>query len=321
MSLTSIIRDRADIREGLRARVVRPPIQFGTIQALPLTEHYGVVGTAFDYLLRFYLQRINTAAEASEWVAEAGVELIGASDLAYDLDRRQISRTVDRERRKAEKYLEDAKRAHRAYLSSGAVRDELLVAALRLAHLDIAYRVGPHRIDWKGLDAPDARDMADLRALLALVPKRKFKAKNVCLLNPTFGDASRLVAGADADVLIDDCLIDIKNTKEPHIDSRDFLQLIGYYLLHGYAGISCGNSKTSSHPVNSLAIYYSRYGLFWKFRVEEVLARDSVQEAARWFFDSICRSTAMRATYLRRFHGALATCLAPLHSRPRKRRT
>lgn len=310
MSLTSIIRERADVREGLRARVTRPPIKFGAIKAPPLTGNYGIVGTAFDYLLRFYLQRINSSiAEASQWVAEAGVELIGTSELTYDLDRHKLFNRADRQRRKAETYLEEANRAHLAYLSTGALRDELLIAALRLAYLDVAWRAGPDRIDWKGLGAPDLRDVADLRALLSLVEEPAFKAKHVCLLNPTFGDASRLVGGADADILIDDCLIDVKNTKDPHIDDRNFLQLIGYYLLHGYAGINCGKAKADLHQIKSLAIYFSRYGFFWKFPIEETLPRKSMQGTAKWFFDSICTSKAMRAAYLRRFRGPFASYL------------
>ena len=39
-----------------------------------------------------------------------------------------------------------------------------------------------------------------------------FKSEK-CYLNPTFGDASNLVGGADADIILDDMLIDIKTTK------------------------------------------------------------------------------------------------------------
>ena len=310
MSLTSILRDRADIRDGLRARLVRPPIRFEAIRAAPRTTNYGIVGTAFDYLLRFFLQRINRISETSEWVAQEGVELIGASELTYDLDSKKLSRKTDRQRRKAETYLEEAKRAHQAYLSGGAIRDELLIAALRLAYLDVALRVGPDFIDWKGLAAPDSRDAADLRVLLSLVDESAFKAKRVCLLNPTFGYASRLVGGADADILIDDCLIDVKNTKDPHLDSRDFFQLIGYYLLLGYSGMSCGKATTVAHPVNFVGLYFSRYGFLWKLPVDEVIPRPAMQETARWFFDSVCTSKAVRTTCLRRFNGPFAKYLS-----------
>lgn len=309
MSLTSIIRDRADIREGLRTRLVRPPLRLETIKARPLTANYGIVATAFDYLLRFHLQRLNKSAQASLWVAEQGVELMGSPEFIFDLDTGKLSSKADRKRRKADAYLEEARRAHREYLKSGTVAEKLLIASLRLAYLDVALRIGPDRIDWKGLASPNRQDMADLRALLALVRDSDFRAKRVCLLNPTFGAASRLVGGADADLLVDDCLIDVKNTKDPHVDARDFFQLVGYYLLHGYAGAGCG-AKVATHDINSLAIYFSRYGFLWKFAVEDVLPSKSRPEIARWFFDSVCKSKALRAKCLKAFTGPFARYLA-----------
>lgn len=306
MSLTSIIRDRKDIRDGLRARVVRPAFKLGEIKAPPRTTNYGIVATAFDYLLRFHLQRLNKSAQASLWAAEQGVEMIGAEDLVYDLDRGRLSSgRTDRRRRKADSYIAAARRVHGAYLKAGKVDDDLLIACLRLAYLDVALRVGPDRIDWKGLDKPDKRDIADLRALLALANGSAFKARNICLLNPTFGMASTLVGGADADLLIDDCLIDVKNTKDPHLDARDFLQVVGYYLLNGYAGMSCAG-KPTAYPINSFAIYFSRYGFLWKFSVEEVLPSKAAPETARWFFDAVCGSKALRARCLKAFSGPFA---------------
>lgn len=305
MSLTSIIRDRADIREGLRARIVRPALKLGEIKAPPLTANYGIVATAFDYLLRFRLQRLNKHAQASLWAAEQGVDMIGAEEHVYDLDAGRLSTKVTRHRRKADGYIAEARQAHDAYLKNGALGDGLLVACLRLAYLDVALRVGPDRIDWKGVEAPDKRDVADLRALLALVDEARFTSKRLCLLNPTFGLASNLVGGADADILLDDCLIDVKNTKDPHLDSRDFFQLVGYCLLNGYAGVSCAG-KTTAQPINRLALYFSRYGHFWECQVDEVLPEKARPEIARWFFDSVCRSKAVRTSCLKGFAGPFA---------------
>ena len=160
------------------------------------------------------------------------------------------------------------------------------------------------------LKSPDAKDVVDLRRLLTLVKASSFKAKRVCLLNPTFGAASGLVGGADADLLLDDCLIDIKTTKNPHLDNRDFLQLIGYYLLHGFDGIHSDDSKTTAREVNSLAIYFSRYGYLWKVAVEDILPPGSAPDTAKWFFESVCKSKSQRLTHLRSFHGPFAVHLS-----------
>jgi hypothetical protein len=318
VSLTSIIRGRKDIREGLRARLTRPALKLGEIKAPPLTANYGIVATAFDYLLRFRLQGLNKSAQASLWAAEQGVEMIGAEEFVYDLDSGRLSSsTRDRRRQKADAYIAEARELHRGYLKTGKLGDELLAVCLRLAYLDVALRVGPDRIDWKGLAKPDKRDITDLRALLALVDESAFKARSACLLNPTFGLASTLVGGADADLLIDDCLIDIKNTKDPHLDAGDFLQLIGYYLLNGYAGMSC-SGKPVVYRINSLAIYFSRYGVLWKFPVEEVLPSNAAPETARWFFDAVCRTKALRTRCLKGFSGPFSKCLKGRAQTPKK---
>ena len=312
MSLYSIIHDDPEIRNGLKARVVRPKIVFDrSIQAQPLTENYQIVGTAFDYLLRFFLQRVNGHAQTSRWVAEIGVELVGDSpDRVYD-DDESCGGEISPRYREAAAYLRDAKRRHQAYLKSGVVTDELLVAALRLAYLDVARRVGPDRVDWVRLKSPDPKDAEDLRRLLALAEKQPlFKKSRLCALNPKFGAASMLVGGADADLVLDGCLIDIKTTKYPRLDPRDFYQLIGYYLLYGFDGIDCSDSKTTGHEINSLAIYFSRFGYLWKFSVDEVLPPDTVAATAKWFFESVCPSKADRLKYLGGFHGPLAKYLS-----------
>ena len=318
MSLSSIIHDQKEIRNGLRARVVKPPIRFDAIKAAPLTTNYQIVGTAFDYLLRFFLERVNSVAQTTRWVAESGVEVIGESAYVYDLDHSTLSQKPDRQRRKADTYLTAAKHEHQTYLKTGLVTNKLLVAALRLAYIDGAYRGGPNRVDWVHLESPDAKDVADLRGLLALVKESSFRATRTCLLNPTFGAASRLVGGADADLLLDDCLIDIKTTKNPHLDNRDFLQLIGYYLLHGFDGIHSDDSKTTAREVNSLAIYFSRYGYLWKVAVEDILPPGSVPDTAKWFFESVCTSKSQRLKYLHGFRGPLAEHLGDQKQRAKK---
>lgn len=46
--------------------------------AAPLTKNYALVGTAFDYLLRFYLKYLNPGTIESSWVAETSLKLIEA---------------------------------------------------------------------------------------------------------------------------------------------------------------------------------------------------------------------------------------------------
>jgi hypothetical protein len=69
--------------------------------------------------------------------------------------------------------------------------------------------------------------------------------------------------------------------------------------------MSCAG-KPVVYPINSLAIYFSRYGVLWKFPVEEVLSSKAAPETARWFFDAVCGSRALRTTCLKAFSGPFA---------------
>ncbi|MGE0558105.1 MAG: hypothetical protein AB7E73_15695 [Burkholderiales bacterium] len=293
MSLSSIIHYQKPIRDGLRARITRPSIYFDQIKAPPLTGNSQIVGAAFDYLLRFYIQRVNDFSQSSMWVSEIGAELINNFLCDY------LSQD-----NKANAYLIDAKKEHRRYLKTGSVTENLLICMLRLAYLDVACRKGPFFIDWEAIESPHLEDVADLRAMLELVGEASFKAEKLCLLNPNFGIASELVGGADTDLLIDDCLIDIKTTKYSRIDSRDFFQLVCYYLLYRFDGISCGDFRSARNKINYLGIYFARHGYFWKVAVDEVFVPTPLRETAAWFFKSVCKSKSKRHIYLRRFRSA-----------------
>lgn len=82
-------------------------------------------------------------------------------------------------------------------------------------------------------------------------------------LNPTF-DGSALIGGADADLIVDGCLIEIKTTVKPETLPRDVLyQLLGYVLL----------DFTDKHGISSVGLYLSRQGEFVSWPLGELLAR------------------------------------------------
>src|ERR1043165_6704037 len=80
MSLETLLRERADLRQGFAARLLRPAIRLERgLEAPPRSSNYRSVADAFQYLLRFHLQRLNPKARDCGWEAERGVELIGLS--------------------------------------------------------------------------------------------------------------------------------------------------------------------------------------------------------------------------------------------------
>ena len=57
MSLTSFLRNRDVVARIKPLRPKRPRVIPAELQVEPRTNHYAIVGGAFDYLLRFGLQR------------------------------------------------------------------------------------------------------------------------------------------------------------------------------------------------------------------------------------------------------------------------
>jgi hypothetical protein len=265
MSLTSFLDECPDVRARLLAQFKKPEFRVNAeLLAPPRTAAYGLAGTAFDYLLRFYLQKLNPRSKAvGPWIAEIGCAMLGnGSDHA---------RAVDL-------ILKNAKHWHSEFLHSRRKlpSPELIKAAVQLAYLDAIYRV---RIFDEHMFLPfPPKLIADLEAMLDLVPAQEFRAKQRCLLNPHFGTASQLVGGADADLLIDDTLIDIKCGKHLTLDREIFNQLLGYYLLSCIGGVHGCRSRAN---IKYLAVYYARYGLLHRMRVADFIVQDELPQALR----------------------------------------
>ena len=104
----------------------------------------------------------------------------------------------------------------------------------------------------------------------------------ICHLNPTFGIGSIMVSGADADMIIDDTLIDIKVTK--HLDlKREYLnQLIGYTVLASIGGVDGAVRKTN---IKFIAIYFARHGFLWKIPLAEIGSLKKLSAFKNWMVE------------------------------------
>jgi hypothetical protein len=77
MSLTSFISIH-DVKERFTQEFSPPSASLkGTMIAPPVTKNYTLMGTAFDYLMRFRLERPNPGCVTQPWVVETSVDLTG----------------------------------------------------------------------------------------------------------------------------------------------------------------------------------------------------------------------------------------------------
>lgn len=174
--------------------------------------------------------------------------------------------------RLAEAYLElmDDHQLHRRgtpWLLAPAVEGRLAAICYAMAWFERVYRegwihptsplaaVGEYTdLSWLLSEVPEyvVRDLEIQTRLAeaALDPVKSGSVPNVCVGGPTFvGSAD--VGGADADLLVDGLLIEIKAVSRPaRIRAETFWQLAGYYLLD-YA---------DDHRIRSVGLYLSRIG-------------------------------------------------------------
>lgn len=79
-------------------------------------------------------------------------------------------------------------------------------------------------------------------------------------LNPTF-DGSAYVGGADADIILDSCLIDFKTTINARIEGSGLYQLLGYSLL----------DFSDRYGIKKVGFYLPRQGRFITWTLEDLV--------------------------------------------------
>lgn len=244
--LTDFIKIR-DVREAFDRVFPTPKIIRCRTPAAPRrTRDWGLVGRAFDYLLRFHIEHINRQREcrlkAGEWVAFWA--------------RHWRQPRIDRA-------LALAAGQYQRFVSTGRATDLLLTAVMWLARADSAARdnamvaallmagIGKH-------ESP--QNLADLRALLQLARQRpEFLAPrgSQIVMNPTFGNASGLVGGADADFILNETLVEVKTTSEMSW-GPDYRQLVAYAALDLLE--RRGTTALNRPRIRYVDVYYARFG-------------------------------------------------------------
>jgi hypothetical protein len=266
VSLTSFLKIPA-VKAVFAQEFPLPTISLsGDMVARPVTRHYSLIGTAFDYLLRFYLERLNPNSITAPGVARQGVAL--------------ASEFFPKEYERAKKSLEEAERLYADFIKTGRIEDGgILRAAILLAQLDPIYRA---LVMNENMGIVEDGDMQDLTNLVKAVKPELFKSDYQCLLNPTFGEASQLVGGADADLIIDGKLIDIKTTVKLEFSREHYNQLVGYYILSRIGSIP----GFEGGRITDMGIYYSRYGVLKSISTKSIEEHPRIDKFTRWFTES-----------------------------------
>ena len=278
MSLSSLVRQKGEFRDRLAA-FAKPSINFP--QEL-VVEQSGcdpsLIGTAYDYLVRMKMERLlpEDKVRAGDWTALKAIRnafkdrglIPFDDDLWHTYEIGYIMCTE----------LVGARKLFFEYLTGDEeeVSDDLVAAAYSLACCDAYYRSGsPHPLI--GEDAP-REAIQELTALLNNTPFEKFTCNDICHLNPTFDFAGEAVGGADADLVLDGLLIDLKTSAKRSFRVEDWRQLLAYVLLSRIEA----NLSEGDYPVQEIGVYFARFGILEIWNLFDVVDPDEFDEFCKW---------------------------------------
>jgi hypothetical protein len=260
VSLTGRLDSRAG-RAFLRDRVCVPKVERAPQRIERRTAQPSRMGAALDYAIRFRMWK-EGHADLRPLVAWSGLDADGAHPHRCPLAIRSLRRVYRRS-------VEALETNTLVELSDAAAE-----ACMRLAELDIIHRAGLKKFRFHPT-GPD--EWAELQALWSIVPWDEFIGFRWTVLNPTFGAGSRLVGGADADLLVDDVLVDFKCSVRPGLAIRDVRQVVGYAVLANRFGVDGLDPAAfadwpGDQPVTHLGLYLARAGVLHVFPLNEAIS-------------------------------------------------
>jgi hypothetical protein len=260
-----------------------PPTQFKpvgkfwyeTVRAAPIIcapapgVNPGTIGTAFDYRARLCWAPIDwkttVAAGGMMNVFGLGRADLGmlALSLADELGRIAPERCADGLDDDAEERVCRCSYALALYeqffRSSAAAASSPLLQLGKKARLDDVLALAPQAA------------VGDLAAMARLLCERHPELiRKPAIHNPRF-DGSVEIGGADADVIVEEMLLELKTTKKDSFERVDHLyQLLGYVLL----------DYTNQYDLDAVGIYLARRGVLVKWAIGDLV--DACCANANW---------------------------------------
>lgn len=304
MSLMTLINEK-DIRIGFRRYFPTfAAVELGRILVEPTGNRYQLIGTAFDYLLRFLVKRWNSGHKIVErpWLAQSILtspfsQLTPHVEISLEKNR-VVGYTATRATRFVQRQIQRVKRLEARFLSTGKVTSKLCYHTLRLAQIDMAARSG---YPLSSMPRPNRNETDEVRRLAGLVDQDSFTADRLVLLNPTFGSVSGIVGGADADLVMDANIVEIKTVRSPkHL--RDWmLQLLGYYALSRIGGF---DGIDGPIPIRSVSVYSARHARMLIYPLEELAGgKETLSSFVSWFQQELERRNPSNARPSQPFNG------------------
>jgi hypothetical protein len=273
MSLTTTYKNHPEFRVWFKN--IWPKVPIILSNDIMVESKFGqgssaVIGTAFDYLLRFKIKKLNRRRVRNDsWLAEAYYERVRAfEEIREAFSEEQFSHAL-----RVKNIIKSARGRLKKYISGDLELEDLCRDALMLTTIDVVMRTGMFQ-DQVGEINEIYID--ELKGMIKVVDDNKFRVKKLAVLNPNFGDASSLVGGADADIILDKTLLDIKTSKSLATKRVMFDQLVAYFMLSKIQGL---------YEVENIGIYFARFGEIWSISVDQLFSGHDINSCISSFTD------------------------------------
>lgn len=256
-------------------------------------KQYTRIGMGVDYLIRFWLADNATVVDSEVWKAYYGIHNLRVQDQITDEETDNFVRAV-------RFYMDD--------LDEDEIENPMKYI-LDLARLEEVYRSGRYDTN----DSYEDESIQDLQEILALVPESELSDVGRVICNPSFGRASELVGMADADLIVDDTLVDIKTTSNNTFKIDYWRQLVGYAILidicietggRNYNGELTEWAESANMMFNFMfesdvwdtefesltrpeyvGVYFSRHGVLQKIPTTHIYGHDEYEEIRASFIE------------------------------------
>lgn len=275
MSLSSFL-EITDVKERSLKEFQKPPFNpEKELQVKSTTHNNDLIKSSFKYLMRFKLELLNPNIITDPWVADYSLEM------AIISEERDFYNNAAKLVKNARENLSAYKSRNKESNDNTILYKPLIESAFYLAQIDSYFFNGS-----KIIKPPTSGVLNELELLISLVSEKTFLAKNLCRWNPNFGEASRMVGGAETDLIMDDSIIHIEMSEKLNLPRDVFNNLIGDYCLYKIGGASRIDKQ---HQIKNLGIYFSRYAYLHFIPIKTVLNGKSFQNYLKWFEERACQ--------------------------------
>lgn len=230
-----------------------------SIKSPRISSNPQLIGHAYDYFLQLFCERLNKS--------KSNLNIPTDGLILYDY--------------LTESFQYDSENNTELYIDSLKEWDyDMTKQSIIYGKLDQYFRCGVPPIDIMNVVSDD---IEDLHNLINSTTKNEeiFRARDKFISNPHFGSSiTMLMGGADADLIIDHSLIDIKVRSKFGFESYPWHQLIGYYIL----GLLTPNIE---YTISRLSIWNPRYEVLMFIDINELFNIIDMKEFISKFIETV----------------------------------